>query len=103
MPLNVAPSYEMVILDDQAKGADEEMKDAAAEEHTDEKNCIDDSPQPFIPQKDTAQGSAAPAEETASATKTAEEEQTENPQAEEIQSPEQNPQPEDHADQTPPP
>ena len=101
VPLNVAPSYEMVIIDDPAKKADEEMKDAASEEHTDEEIRIDDSPQPFIPQKDTAQGSAAPADETASATKPAEEEQTENPQADEIQSSEQNPQDEEHADPTP--
>jgi len=68
VPLNVAPSYEMVIIDDPAKKADEEMKDAASEEHTDEEIHIDDSPQPFIPQKDTVQEPAAPADETASAT-----------------------------------
>ena len=71
MPLNVAPSYEMVIIDDPAKKAHEETKDAASEEHTDEQIHIDDSPQPFIPQKDSTQGLAAPADETASATKPA--------------------------------
>ncbi|KAI5015695.1 hypothetical protein ZWY2020_057085 [Hordeum vulgare] len=98
VPLNVAPSYEMVIIDDPAKKADEEMKDAASEEHTDEEIQIDESPEPLIPQKDTVQASA---DETASATKPAEEEQTENPQADEIQRSEQNPQDEEHADPTP--
>ncbi|KAI5012852.1 hypothetical protein ZWY2020_025118 [Hordeum vulgare] len=91
----------MVIIDDPAKKADEEMEDAASEEHTDEEIQIDESPQTLIPQKDTVQALAASADETASATKTAEEEQTENPQADEIQSSEQNPQDEEHADPTP--
>ncbi|KAI4987155.1 hypothetical protein ZWY2020_019955 [Hordeum vulgare] len=103
VPLNIAPSYEMVILADQEKGTDEEMKDVASEEHTDEEIHIDDSPQPSIPQEDTAQGSAAPADETASVTKQAEEEQSEIPQADEIQSPEKHPQDEEQADPTPPP
>ncbi|KAI5007456.1 hypothetical protein ZWY2020_051015 [Hordeum vulgare] len=42
VPLNVAPYYEMVIIDDPAKKADEEMKDAASEEHTNEQIHIDD-------------------------------------------------------------
>ncbi|KAI5011983.1 hypothetical protein ZWY2020_024117 [Hordeum vulgare] len=92
----------MVIIDDPAKKADEEMKDAASEEHTDEEIHIDDNPQPFIPQKDNVQASAAPADETASATKPDEEEQTENPQADEIQRFEQNSQDEEQADPTPP-
>ncbi|KAI4980277.1 hypothetical protein ZWY2020_020762 [Hordeum vulgare] len=50
MPLNVAPSYEMVIIDDPTKKADEEMKDVTPEEHTDAEIQIDDSPQPLIPQ-----------------------------------------------------
>ena len=50
MPLNVAPSYEMVVIDDPATKADEEMKDVASEEHTDEEIQIDDSPQPLITQ-----------------------------------------------------
>ena len=75
--LNVAPSYEMVVIDDPATRADEEMKDVASEEHTDEEIQIDDSPQPLIPQTETAQASAAPADETASATKPAEEKQAE--------------------------
>ncbi|KAI5006757.1 hypothetical protein ZWY2020_034000 [Hordeum vulgare] len=79
VPLNIAPSYEMVTFEDQEKGPDEEMKD-----------------------EDTAQGLAAPADETASVTKQAEEEQSEIPQADEIQSPEKNPQVEDQADPTPP-
>ena len=64
VPLNVAPSYEMVIIDDPAKKADEEMKDAASEEHTDEEIQIDDSPQPHIPQKETTQASAAAADDS---------------------------------------
>ncbi|KAI4993379.1 hypothetical protein ZWY2020_007692 [Hordeum vulgare] len=103
VPLNIAPSYEMVTFEDQEKGLDEEMKDVACEEHTDEEIRIDDSPQPSIPQEDTTQGSAAPADASASATKPAEEEQRENPQADEIESPEKNPQVEDQADPTPPP
>ncbi|KAI5012685.1 hypothetical protein ZWY2020_024951 [Hordeum vulgare] len=102
VPLNVAPSYEMVIIDDPAKKADEEMKDAASEEHNDEEIQIDDSPQPFISQTDNVQASAAPADETACATKRAEEKQTENPQADEIHHSEQNPQDEEQADPTPP-
>ncbi|KAI4977976.1 hypothetical protein ZWY2020_014530 [Hordeum vulgare] len=103
VPLNIAPSYEMVTFEDQEKGPDEEMKDVASEEHTDEEIRIDDSPQPSIPQEDTTQGSAAPADESASVTKQGEEEQSEIPQADEIQSPEKNPQVEDQADPTPPP
>ncbi|KAI5005669.1 hypothetical protein ZWY2020_032912 [Hordeum vulgare] len=102
VPHNVAPSYEMVILADQEKGTDEEMKDAASEENTDEEIRIDDSPQPSIPHEVIAQGSAALADETASVTKPAEEEQTEIPQADEIQSPEKNPEDEEQADPTPP-
>ncbi|KAI5003339.1 hypothetical protein ZWY2020_030499 [Hordeum vulgare] len=103
VPLNVAPSYEMVTFADEEKGTDEEMKDAASEEHIDEEIRIDDSPQPSIPQEDTAEGSAARADETASVTKQAEEEQSEIPQADEIQSPEKNPQDGEQADPTPPP
>ncbi|KAI4993377.1 hypothetical protein ZWY2020_007690 [Hordeum vulgare] len=92
VPLNITPPYEMVTFEDQEKGLDEEMKDAASEEHTDEEFRIDDNPRPSIPQEDTAQGSTAPADASASVTKQAEEEQRENPQADEIQSPEKNPQ-----------
>ncbi|KAI4994627.1 hypothetical protein ZWY2020_034268 [Hordeum vulgare] len=102
VPLNVAPSYEMIIIDDPAKNADEELKDVAPEEDTDEEIQIDDSPRPFIPQKDNVQASTAPADETASATKPAEEEHAENPQTDEIQHSEQNPQDEEQADPTPP-
>ncbi|KAI5008157.1 hypothetical protein ZWY2020_009205 [Hordeum vulgare] len=56
------------------------MKDVASEEHTDEEIQIDDSPQPLIPQTETAQASTAPADETASATKPAEEKQAEENQ-----------------------
>ncbi|KAI5009790.1 hypothetical protein ZWY2020_011927 [Hordeum vulgare] len=77
VPLNVAPSYEMVVIDDPTTRADEEMKDVASEEHTDEEIQIDDSPQPLIPQTETAQASAAPGDETASTTKPAEEKQVE--------------------------
>ena len=101
MPLNVAPSYEMVIIDDPATKADEEMKDVAPEEHTHEEIQIDDSPQPLIPQTENVQASAAPADETASATKPVEEKQAENPQADEIQHYVQTPQDEEHADPTP--
>ncbi|KAI4997073.1 hypothetical protein ZWY2020_052415 [Hordeum vulgare] len=103
VPLNVAPSYEMVTFEDQEKGPDEEMKDVASEEHTDEEIRIDDSPQPSVPQATNAQGSAPPADDSGSVTKQAEEEQSEIPQADEIQSPEKNPQIEDQADPTPPP
>ncbi|KAI4999241.1 hypothetical protein ZWY2020_003830 [Hordeum vulgare] len=102
VPLNVAPSYEMVIIDDPAKKADEEMKDVAPEEHTDEEIQIDDSPQPLIPQTRTAQASAAPADEAASTTKPAEEKQAENPHANEIVHSEKTPQDEEQADPTPP-
>ncbi|KAI4968423.1 hypothetical protein ZWY2020_054923 [Hordeum vulgare] len=102
VPLNVAPSYEMVVIDDPATKEDEEMKDVAPEEHTDEEIQIDDSPQPLIPQIETAQASAAPATETASATKPAEEKQAENPHTNEIQHSEKTPQDEEQADPTPP-
>ncbi|KAI4974841.1 hypothetical protein ZWY2020_048448 [Hordeum vulgare] len=95
VPLNVAPSYEMVVIGDQTTRADEEMKDAASEEHTDEEIQIDDSPQPHIPQKETTQASAAAADESASATKSADEKQ-----AEEYVQSEQAP-PTEQADQTP--
>ncbi|KAI5006620.1 hypothetical protein ZWY2020_033863 [Hordeum vulgare] len=52
VPLNVAPSFEMVVVGDHTTRADEEMKDAASEEHTDEEIQIDDSPQPHIPRRD---------------------------------------------------
>ncbi|KAI5022305.1 hypothetical protein ZWY2020_059035 [Hordeum vulgare] len=58
---------------------------------------------PSFPHEETTQGSAAPADESGSITKQAEEEQSENPQADESHSPEQNPQPENQADPTPPP
>ncbi|KAI4984013.1 hypothetical protein ZWY2020_040866 [Hordeum vulgare] len=95
VPLNVAPSYEMVVIGDQTTRTDEEMKDAASEEHTDEEIQIDESPQPHIPQTETTQASAAAADESASATKSADENQAEeNVQFE--QAP-----PTEQADQTP--
>ncbi|KAI5006204.1 hypothetical protein ZWY2020_033447 [Hordeum vulgare] len=99
VPLNVAPSYEMTPFESEDKEhvADEEMKNDESEEHADEEIHIDDSPQTFIPLEETAQGSAAPADESGSSTKKApqaEEKQSENPQHDEIQNPEQNPQPE---------
>ncbi|KAI4999003.1 hypothetical protein ZWY2020_057463 [Hordeum vulgare] len=102
VPLNVAPSYEMVVIDDPAKKADEEMKDVTPEEHTDEEIHIDDSPQPLIPHTETAQASAALADETASPTKPAEEKQAENPHADEIQHSDRTPQDEEQAHPTPP-
>ncbi|KAI4975040.1 hypothetical protein ZWY2020_048647 [Hordeum vulgare] len=77
VPLNVAPSYEMVVIDDPATREDEEMKDVASEGHTDEEIQIDDSSQLLVPQTETAQTSVAEADETASATKPAEEKQAE--------------------------
>ncbi|KAI4981942.1 hypothetical protein ZWY2020_022434 [Hordeum vulgare] len=103
VPLNIAPSYEMVTFEDQEKRPDEEMKEAESEEHTNKEIRIDESPQPSIPHEETAQGSAAPADKSGSVTKQAKEEQTENPQADESHSPEKNLQPEDQADPTPPP
>ncbi|KAI5003658.1 hypothetical protein ZWY2020_030818 [Hordeum vulgare] len=76
VPLNVAPSYEMVVIGDQTTKADEEMKDVASEEHTDEEIQIDDSPQPHVPQTEIPQASGG-GDENASATKPAEEKQAE--------------------------
>ncbi|KAI4988489.1 hypothetical protein ZWY2020_030119 [Hordeum vulgare] len=92
----------MVVIDDPATSANEEIKDVTSEEHTDEEIQIDDSPQPLIPQTETAQASAAQADETASATKPAEEKQSEHPHADEIIHSEKTPQDEEQADPTPP-
>ncbi|KAI5021492.1 hypothetical protein ZWY2020_058222 [Hordeum vulgare] len=107
VPLNVAPSYEMTPFksEDKEHLTDEEMKNAASEEHTDEEIQIDGSPQTFIPREEPTQGSAEPADEFGSSTKQtpqAEENQGENPQPKENPNPEQYPQPRAQDEEIPP-
>ncbi|KAI4987946.1 hypothetical protein ZWY2020_029576 [Hordeum vulgare] len=107
-PLNIAPSYEMTPFESEDKEhlTDEEMKNAASKEHTDEEIQIDDSPHTSIHPEEPAQGLAEPADEFGSSTKQtpqAEENQGENPQPKENPNPEQNPQPEARDEEIPPP
>ncbi|KAI4966485.1 hypothetical protein ZWY2020_040814 [Hordeum vulgare] len=97
VPLNIAPSYEMLTFEDQEKRPDEEMKEAESEEHTDEEIRIDESPQPSIPHEETAHGSATPVDESGS-----QDPQTEA-QDEPIPPPEQNPQQDAPVDNIPQP
>ncbi|KAI4999553.1 hypothetical protein ZWY2020_004142 [Hordeum vulgare] len=50
--LNITPSYEMVTFEDQEKGPDEEMKDAASEEHTDKEILEEQADQTPPPEQD---------------------------------------------------
>ncbi|KAI4984266.1 hypothetical protein ZWY2020_047964 [Hordeum vulgare] len=88
LPLNIAPSYEMTPFENEEKEhlTNEEMKNDASEEHTDEEIRIDGTPQTFIPPEEPAQGSAEP----------------EAP-VDDIPQPEQAPQPEAQADEFPHP